>query len=628
MGQSKSEIARRYRHIASAWTLTVATVTFAAVLMLALFGASPALATTRTVTNTDDSGTGSLRQAILDADTANTGDTIMFSVAGTITLTSGVLEIQHSLTITGPGASSLAISGNSSSRVFMVDSGATVSISGLTIEDGVSYSGTNVGGGIYTFGTLSVSNCTFSNNAAVGGGGLGTEPGSTVTVTNCTFSGNSADDGGGIINYATMTVTNSTVSNNTSGGGIDNDADGTMTVTNSTVTGNSGLPNGGGIENYGNTLTITNSTISGNSADNDADTSDGGGVYVGSGTSIVSFSTISGNVASGAGGGIFVDSGATAIVKNTIVANSTGGDCGSSGTFTSDGHNLSDDTSCNSDFSGTGDLRDTAAGLDPDGLEDNGGPTQTIALQSTSAAIDKVTKTPTNYCTDANGSSITTDQRGEARPAPGHTACDIGAFEYGDPTPTPTPTATATATATPTATRTATPTATSTATRTATATPTRTATPTVTATATATATATRTATPTSTPTPVAGKLKVSTKTLKFGTVNVNASEIKMVTVTNAGKIKKKNHPLPILIEMESVDGMPTPSPFSVTTQCDDDNLMPRGKGVPKSETMCKIAVQFKPTDAVSYSGTLMISDNLEPSEMQTVHITGKGKAAK
>ena len=608
MSRAVSEIAHRGRHLASAWTTTTAIMTVAAVLMLALFSASPALATTRTVTNTDDSGAGSLRQAILDADTANTGDTIMFSVTGTITLTSGVLEIQHSLTITGPGASSLAISGNGSSRVFMVDSGATVSISGLTIEDGSSFSGTNVGGGIYTFGTLSVTNCTFSNNSAVGGGGLGTEPGSTVTVTNCTFSGNTADYGGGIINYATMTVTNSTVSNSSGGGGIDNDAGGTMTVTNSTVSGNSNVPNGAGIQNYGNTLTITNSTISGNSADNDADTSDGGGVYVGSGTSIVSFSTISGNVASGAGGGIFVDSGATAIVKNTIVANSTNGDCSSSGTFTSDGHNLSDDTSCNSDFSGTGDLRDTAAGLDPDGLKDNGGPTQTIALLSTSAAIDKVPKTPTNYCTDANGNPITADQRGESRPAPGHTACDIGAFEYGDPTPTPTPTATATATAT--------------------ATPTRTATPTVTATATATATATNTATPTSTPTPVEGKLKVSPKTLKFGTVTVNQAVSKMVTVTNAGKIKKKHQPLPILIEMESVDGMPTPSPFSVTTQCDDDNLMPSGKGIPKSETMCTIAVQFKPTEAVSYSGTLTISDNLEPSEMQTVQMTGKGKATK
>ena len=101
-----------------------------------------------------------------------------------------------------------------------------------------------------------------------------------------------------------------------------------------------------------------------------------------------------------------------------------------------------------------------------------------------------------------------------------------------------------------------------------------------------------------------------------------------MTVTNAGKIKKKNQPLPILIEMESVNGMPAPSPFSVTPQCDDDNLMPSGKGVPKTETMCKIEVQFKPTEAVSYSGTLTIFDNLEPSEMQTIKMTGKGKPAK
>ena len=74
--------------------------------------------------------------------------------------------------------------------------------------------------------------------------------------------------------------------------------------------------------------------------------------------------------------------------------------------------------------------------------------------------------------------------------------------------------------------------------------------------------------------------------------------------------------------------MPIPSPFSVTTQCANDELMPGGKGVPKSSTMCKVAVQFMPTEAVAYSGTLTIFDNLEPSEMQTVQMTGKGEAAK
>jgi hypothetical protein len=83
-----------------------------------------------------------------------------------------------------------------------------------------------------------------------------------------------------------------------------------------------------------------------------------------------------------------------------------------------------------------------------------------------------------------------------------------------------------------------------------------------------------------------------------------------------------------LIQMEDTSGMPAPSPFSVTMQCADEELMPGGKGVPKSATTCKVAVQFKPMQAVSYSGTLTIVDNLEPNEMQTVQITGKGKAPK
>ena len=172
--------------------------------------------------------------------------------------------------------------------------------------------------------------------------------------------------------------------------------------------------------------------------------------------------------------------------------------------------------------------------------------------------------------------------------------------------PTPTPTATPT------------PTPTATATATATATPT----------ATATATATMTATPTATVTPVPGKLKISPKKLNFGTVKVNTPKIKTVKITNTGKTSKKSQPPQILIESESETGTPTPSPFSISTQCADVELQPGGKGVPKSETFCNVAVQFEPTQAVSYTGTLTISDNLEPAEMQTVQLSGKGKAAK
>ncbi|HYL60664.1 MAG TPA: hypothetical protein VEU51_17495, partial [Candidatus Acidoferrales bacterium] len=176
------------------------------------------------------------------------------------------------------------------------------------------------------------------------------------------------------------------------------------------------------------------------------------------------------------------------------------------------------------------------------------------------------------------------------------------------PTRTPTPTATATATATPTRT--------ATATASATATATRSATPTATSTATATPTATATRTPTATPTPVIGKLKISPKSLNFGTVATNSSPIKMVKVANAGKVTKKKHPLPILIEMQTA----TPSVFQVQTQCTDDNLQPQAS--------CQISVKFTPTDPIKYTGTMTIIDNLEPSQMQTVKLSGKGAAPK
>ena len=135
-------------------------------------------------------------------------------------------------------------------------------------------------------------------------------------------------------------------------------------------------------------------------------------------------STLSGN----SGGGIFND-GQTVSLKNTLLAHGdSGGNCGNlSGTFASLGHNLSDDPTCTSFLILTGDQNNTPAGLDS-GLKNNGGPTQTIALLSTSPALGAIPVSPTNYCTLADGvTPVTTDQRGIARPQ--GTACDIGAFE-------------------------------------------------------------------------------------------------------------------------------------------------------------------------------------------------------
>ena len=191
---------------------------------LALAGALPALAVTWTVNNLNDSGLGSLRDAIAGA---SAGDTIQFgpSVAGTITLTSGELLISKNLTINGPGASQLAISGNKMSRIFEISSGATITVSGLTIENGSTRGIVPEGGGgiFNNGGTLTVTDSVITGNIGsfgpTSGAGGGIYNYGTLTVTNSTFSGNSAVNGGGIYSYSydnrgTAIIINSTFSGN------------------------------------------------------------------------------------------------------------------------------------------------------------------------------------------------------------------------------------------------------------------------------------------------------------------------------------------------------------------------------------------------------------------------------
>jgi hypothetical protein len=394
--------------------------TVAGLIVLALCSSRPALsATTWTVSSTGDDAADptTLRGAIASS---SSGDTIQITATGTITLTGGTLTIDKNLTINGPGPANLAINGNftfgNSTVVFNVVSGTTA-ISGMTLENGSS----EQGGGIRNAGTLMLNNISLSQNGGFIGGAI--YNGGTLTVVNGTVSGNGSAIGGGIFNNGTLTLTNSTVSGNSSqaGGGIANS--GTLTLTNSTVSGN-GSGSGGGILNSG-TLTVTNSTISANSVYNG-----GGGVFNGGiGTMTLTNSTISGNSSPVSGGGIF--NAGTLTAKNSIVANSpVGGDCyiDPLSTTASLGHNLADDATCS--FVGTGDLNSTLAGLDPSGLQNNGGPTNTIALLAGSPAINAVLTSPINYCTAAGGTTaIATDQRGFMRPA--GTACDIGAFEFG-----------------------------------------------------------------------------------------------------------------------------------------------------------------------------------------------------
>ena len=144
------------------------------------------------VTNTNDSGPGSLRDALA---TANDGDMIdATGVSGTILLTSGELQINHNVTINGPGAGNLAVNGNATSRVFE-NFASNVTISGLTISNGLPtfLNGNSGGGGILNHFGLTLSGTSIlSNNAGghppffAGGGGINSDGGETLTVTNST----------------------------------------------------------------------------------------------------------------------------------------------------------------------------------------------------------------------------------------------------------------------------------------------------------------------------------------------------------------------------------------------------------------------------------------------------------
>src|SRR5947209_14949340 len=166
-------------------------------------------------------GQCTLREAIINANNDNQSgstdcaagsgaDTISFSVTSTITLSSALPDITTDMTISGPGASQLTVSGQNSVRVFNVTAAGTVNISGLTVSNGNS-SGQNGGGIQNGSGTLSVNNSTFSNNSGNRGGAIYNDSG-TVSVTNSIFNNNSVNSrGGGIYNnIGTLNVTGST----------------------------------------------------------------------------------------------------------------------------------------------------------------------------------------------------------------------------------------------------------------------------------------------------------------------------------------------------------------------------------------------------------------------------------
>ena len=344
-----------------------------------------AQAGTDVVTNCASSGAGSLPYEVAHA---GSGDTVTFALSpscSTIDLT-GTITIGVDLTVTGPGAGAVAVHGDGSSAVFDVGA-VSATVSGLTITGG---EGT-LGGGVENNGTLALTGSTVTGNGAELGAGIYNGAGATLTLTGSTVTGNTASSaGGGIENDGTATVGTSTISGNTAdyGGGIDSPS-ATLTVANSTVADNTGTDDGGGIYIFDDydpsqpiAATITNSTVSGNS--------------------------------SAFGGGISDDQGPVALGATIVAGNPSGNDCFLElAPLTDLGYNLDDDGSCA--LGGTS-LSDTPAGLSTAGLQPNGGPTDTIALVDSSAAVDHVA---------SEALCPATDQRGEVRSTP----CDIGAYD-------------------------------------------------------------------------------------------------------------------------------------------------------------------------------------------------------
>jgi hypothetical protein len=398
------------------------------------------------VTNTnDDTNPGSLRWALGVANAVyGTADTIVFNTyppAGTdfsqpqtITLTSGApLVSTDSVSIVGPGAGLLTISGNHATRVFNLAGNGVLNeaFSGLTISNGSAAAGTAGGAVSADNEIVTLSDCRVTGNASAGaGGGIGMGYYGNLVLRNCTVAGNSAATQGGGVNLAgggNLTVDHSTLSGNTAGGGLGGGGiyffgnagsfasnagltPNGLTVTDSTLSGNTSATDGGGVEVYQSysTFTVQNSTIAFNSAGGN-----GGGLSAapngtaGAATFAVSSSIVARNAAGGAGPDV-----------NNVVAG------GASGPVVAD-HSLIGVADAGFVLvDGGGNLTGTsAAPLDPllGPLTNNGGPTQTYALLPGSPALNAGV---------ANG--LTTDQRGLLRTF--GSAPDMGSFEEQAPT--------------------------------------------------------------------------------------------------------------------------------------------------------------------------------------------------
>jgi hypothetical protein len=412
--------------------------------------AAPHGGVTIAVDNCNDSGTGSLRDALAAAGDGDTVDLTALTCS-TITLTSGAVQsAAENVTIKGPGSNLLTIDGGYdagyyNSAIYHFGTG-TLSITGVTITDAKYLGSLPVGGAIYSEGSVYlgnsvVSGCGVGGSGAIAAGG-GIYAKGNVVVKYSVINGNFTDAtdadarGGGIYAHGGVTAKYSTISNNVSyaspsyfavAGGIE--SHGNVSISATTISGNLATRNDAALVAVGGnayTVEILNSTISGNTAFNL-----NGGVYV-NGPVSMQGSTIAFNTAgstdcstygySTCATGLHVRNGYASELQSSIIARNTVSGTGADVSAVDADFALGADNIIQASFTTVpADTITADPMLFP--LAENGGLTRTHALKPGSPAIDA----------GNNGGNFTNDQRGSGFPRVVGANADIGAFELQGP---------------------------------------------------------------------------------------------------------------------------------------------------------------------------------------------------
>jgi hypothetical protein len=346
-----------------------------------VYGSGSGYATDCTSSANTDCGIDDAIEAFDNDTTVGDADTIAFSSAPSIFTASYPTTITNrtsgvSLRIEGRGPNLTTVSGDFVSSVFSVRN-ATASISGLTITDGSSSSGAGVSS---SYATLTLTNDTLSNDTAAGDGGGVYATYGTISLTNDTF----AEDAAGY-----------------DGGGVFNDDAGIMTMTDDTLSNDTAVNDGGGVlDNSSASITMTNDTLSNDSA------ALGGGVSSGGGATMTNDTFIHSGVN---GGGPFTR------IANSILDSPVS--C--TGSITDNGYNVESDDSCG--LGSTSTVSSNTIGLAASLAANNSSGPETFAIGTGSSALQNV---PLADCT------VTTDERGVARPGIAGENCDAGAYEW------------------------------------------------------------------------------------------------------------------------------------------------------------------------------------------------------